>query len=104
MTMERLLSAPIGTTHSRRPGPKQTSVQLLCTHDDPSRAKVFGQHAERLDDVEDRPCLRPIRGLRRARQADGSVAEPSPLKAIPFLDDVLTAFGRPLVRRAPAQR
>ena len=86
--MERLTLVPIGVIHSEHHEPKQTPIQPVCAQGSPGRVEVFSQYAEALDDVEGFSHLHLIYWLHRAADIAGSIAGPSPLKVIPFLDDV----------------
>jgi tRNA (adenine37-N6)-methyltransferase len=86
--MARLTLKPIGIIHSEHHEPKQTPIQPVCADGSPGRVEVFPQYAEALDDVEGSSHLQLIYWLHRAADIAGSVAGPSPLKVVPFLDDV----------------
>ena len=86
--MERLTLVPIGVIHSEHHEPKQTPIQPVCAQGSPGRVEVFSQYAEALDDVEGFSHLHLIYWLHRAAEIAGSIAGPSPLKVVPFLDDV----------------
>jgi tRNA-Thr(GGU) m(6)t(6)A37 methyltransferase TsaA len=86
--MERLVLEPIGIIHSEHHEPKQTPIQPVCAEGSPGRIEVFSRFAEGLDDVEGFSHLHLIYWLHRAAEIAPSVAGPSPLKVVPFLDDV----------------
>jgi len=86
--MERLTLEPIGIIHSEHHDPRQTPIQPVCAEGSPGRLEVFPQYAEALDDIEGFSHLHLIYWLHRAADIASSVAGPSPLKVVPFLDDV----------------
>ena len=86
--MERLTLEPIGIIHSDHHEPKHTPIQPVCAESSPGRIEVFPEYVEGLDGVEGFSHLHLIYWLHRAADIASSVAGPSPLKAIPFLDDV----------------
>jgi tRNA (adenine37-N6)-methyltransferase len=86
--VEKLELEPIGVIHSEHHVAKQTPIQPVCAEGSPGRVDVFPQYAEGLDDVEGFSHLHLIYWLHRAADIAGSVAGPSPLKVVPFLDDV----------------
>ena len=86
--METLTLEPIGVIHSEHHVAKQTPIQPVCAEGSPGRVEVFPQYAEGLDDVEAFSHLHLIYWLHRAHEIAGSVSTPSPLKVVPFLDDV----------------
>ena len=60
----------------------------MCAGGSPGRIEVFPDYAEGLDDIEGFSHLHLIYWLHRAADVLSSVAAPSPLKIVPFLDDV----------------
>jgi len=60
----------------------------VCAGGSPGRIEVFPDYAEGLDDIEGFSHLHLIYWLHRAADVLSSVAAPSPLKIVPFLDDV----------------
>ncbi len=86
--METLTLDPVGIIHSEHCEHAQTPIQPICAEGSPGRVEVFPQFAEALDDVEGFSHLHLIYWLHRAGEIVGSVAGPSPLKVIPYLDDV----------------
>lgn len=86
--MERLTLEPIGIIHSEHHDPRQTPIQPVCAEGSPGRLEVFPQYAEGLDDIEGFSHLHLIYWLHRAADIASSVAGPSPLKVVPFLDNV----------------
>ncbi len=86
--MERLTLEPIGIIHSEHREPGQTPIQPVCAEGSPGRVEVFAKFAEGLDDVEGFSHLHLIYWLHRAADIVKSIAGPSPLKVVPFLDDV----------------
>jgi tRNA-Thr(GGU) m(6)t(6)A37 methyltransferase TsaA len=88
MDMERLTLGPIGIIHSEHREPRRTPIQPVCAEGSPGRVVVFSQYAEALDDVEGFSHLHLIYWLHRAAELASSIAGRSPLKVVPFLDDV----------------
>jgi tRNA-Thr(GGU) m(6)t(6)A37 methyltransferase TsaA len=86
--MDRLTLEPIGIIHSDHHEPAQTPIQPVCAAGSRGRIEVFSQFAEGLDDIEGFSHIHLIYWLHRAGEIAGSVAGPSPLKVVPFLDDV----------------
>jgi tRNA (adenine37-N6)-methyltransferase len=86
--MERLTLDPIGVIYSKHHEPKQTPIQPVCADGSPGRVEIFPQYAEALDDIEGFSHVHLIYWLHRAAEIAGSIAGPSPLKVVPFLDDV----------------
>ena len=86
--MQRLTLEPVGIIHSGHHVPKKTPIQPVCAQGSAGRVEVFPQYAEGLDDLEGFSHLHLIYWLHRADEIAGSVAGPSPLKVVPFLDDV----------------
>jgi tRNA-Thr(GGU) m(6)t(6)A37 methyltransferase TsaA len=86
--MERLTLEPIGIIHSEHREPQRTPIQPVCAEGSPGRVEVFSQYAEALDDVEGFSHLHLIYWLHRAAELARPGASPSPLKVVPFLDDV----------------
>jgi tRNA-Thr(GGU) m(6)t(6)A37 methyltransferase TsaA len=80
--MERLILEPVGIIRSGHRNHAQTPIQPVCAEGSPGRVEVFPQFAEALDDVEG------FSHLHLAGEIVSSVAGPSPLKVIPYLDDV----------------
>lgn len=74
--------------HSEHHEPKRTPIQPVCARGSPGRVEVFPQYAEALDDIEGFSHLYLIYWLHRAAEVASSVAGPSQLKVVPFLDDV----------------
>lgn len=85
---ERLVLEPIGVIHSGHQVPGKTPIQPVCAQGSPGRVEVFEPYAEGLDDIEGYSHLHLIYWLHRADEVAGSVAGSSPLKVVPFLDDV----------------
>ncbi len=85
--MERLTLEPIGIIHSEHREPGQTPIQPVCAEGSQGRVEVFSEFAEGLDDVEGFSHLHLIYWLHRAADIVKSVAGPSPLRVVPFLDD-----------------
>jgi tRNA-Thr(GGU) m(6)t(6)A37 methyltransferase TsaA len=85
---DRLILEPIGTIHSAHNEPQQTPIQPVCAEGSAGLVEVFPQFAEGLDDIEGYSHLHLIYWLHRATDIAGAVAGPSPLKVVPFLDDV----------------
>jgi len=86
--VEKLELEPIGVIHSEHHVAKQTPIQPVCAEGSPGRVEVFPQYAEGLDDIEGFSHVHLIYWLHRAAEIAGSIAGPSPLKVVPFLDDV----------------
>ena len=86
--MEKLELTPLGVIHSEHHVAKQTPIQPVCAEGSPGRVEVFPQYAEGLDDIEGFSHLHLIYWFHRAADIASSVAGPSPLKVVPFLDDV----------------
>jgi tRNA (adenine37-N6)-methyltransferase len=85
--VERLTLEPVGIIRSEHRDHAQTPIQPVCAEGSPGRVEVFSQFAEALDDVEGFSHLHLIYWLHRAGEVV-SVAGPSPLRVIPYLDDV----------------
>ena len=86
--MERLTLEPVGVIRSEHRDHPRTPIQPVCAEGSPGRVEVFPRFAEALDDVEGFSHLHLIYWLHRAAEVASPVAGPSPLKVIPFLDDV----------------
>jgi tRNA (adenine37-N6)-methyltransferase len=86
--MDRLTLEPIGIIHSEHHVPKETPIQPVCAQGSAGRIEIFPQFAEGLDDIDGFSHLHLIYWLHRADEIAGSVAGSTPLKVIPFLDDV----------------
>lgn len=86
--MERLTLEPVGIIHSEHVEPRRTPIQPVCAEGSPGHIHVFSQYVEGLDDIEGFSHLHLIYWLHRAADIASSVAGPSPLKVVPFLDDV----------------
>ena len=86
--MERLTLEPIGIIHSDHCEPRRTPIQPVCAEGSRGRVEVFAKFAEGLDDVEGFSHLHLIYSFHRAADIVKSVVGPSPLKVVPFLDDV----------------
>ena len=86
--MERLTLEPVGIIYSEHREHARTPIQPVCAEGSPGRVEVFPQYGEALDDVEGFSHLHLIYWLHRAGEVASSVAGPSPLKVIPYLDDV----------------
>ena len=86
--MERLTLEPVGIIHSEHRDHARTPIQPACAEGSPGRVEVFPQFAEALDDIEGFSHLHLIYWLHRAGEVASSVAGPSPLKVVPYLDDV----------------
>ncbi len=86
--MERLTLEPVGTIYSEHREHASTPIQPICALGCRGRVEVFPRYAEALDDIEGFSHLHLIYWLHRAGEVVGSVAGPSPLKVVPYLDDV----------------
>ena len=86
--VERLTLEPIGIIRSEHQEPEKTPIQPVCAEGSPGRVTVFPQYAEGLDDIEGFSHLHLIYWFHRATDIARSIAGPSPLKVVPFLDDV----------------
>jgi tRNA (adenine37-N6)-methyltransferase len=86
--VERLTLEPVGIIRSEHRDHAQTPIQPVCAESSPGRVEVFPQFAEALDDIEGFSHLHLIYWLHRAGEVASFVAGPSPLKVIPYLDDV----------------
>jgi tRNA (adenine37-N6)-methyltransferase len=86
--LERLTLEPVGIIRSKHREHAQTPIQPVCAEGSPGRIEVFPQLAEALDDIEGFSHLYLIYWLHRAGEVASSVAGLSPLKVIPYLDDV----------------
>jgi tRNA (adenine37-N6)-methyltransferase len=86
--MERLTLDPVGIIYSEHREHAETPIQPVCAEGSSGRVEVFPQFADALDDIEGFSHLHLIYWLHRAGEVAGSVAGPSPLKVIPYLDDV----------------
>jgi tRNA-Thr(GGU) m(6)t(6)A37 methyltransferase TsaA len=86
--VERLTLEPVGIIRSEHREHAQTPIQPVCAEGSPGRVEVFPRFAEALDDIEGFSHLHLIYWLHRAGEVVSSVAGPSPLKVVPYLDDV----------------
>jgi tRNA-Thr(GGU) m(6)t(6)A37 methyltransferase TsaA len=86
--VESLTLAPIGVIRSEHHDLKRTPIQPVCAEGSAGRVEVFPAFAEGLDDVEGFSHLHLIYWLHRAAEMRESVSGVSPLKVVPFLDDV----------------
>jgi tRNA (adenine37-N6)-methyltransferase len=86
--VERLTLVPIGVVHSENIDPKTTPIQPVCAEGSRGWIEIFPQYVEGLDDVEGFSHLHLIYWLHRMAEMAKSVAGTSPLKVVPFLDDV----------------
>jgi tRNA-Thr(GGU) m(6)t(6)A37 methyltransferase TsaA len=86
--METLTLVPVGIIHSEHNEPKQTPIQPVCAKGSPGRVEVFAEFEEALDDIDGFSHLHLIYWLHRAGEIAESVAGPSSLKVVPYLDDV----------------
>ena len=86
--METLTLEPIGIIHSEHHEPKRTPIQPVCAEGSPGHLEVFPQYADGLDDIEGFSHLHLIYWLHRVADIASAVATLSPLKVVPFLDDV----------------
>ena len=86
--MGGLTLEPIDIIHGDHHEPARTPIQPVCAAGSRGRVEVFPRLAEGLDHIEGSSHLHLISLLHRAGEIAGSVAGPSPLKVIPFLDDV----------------
>ena len=86
--MERLTLEPVGVIHSEHHDHASTPIQPVCAQGSAGRVEVFPRFAEALDDIEGFSHLHLIYWLHRASEVATSVAGPSPLKVVPYLDDV----------------
>jgi len=86
--MERLTLEPVGIIHTEHHDHARTPIQPVCAQGSRGKVEVFPQFAEALDDIEEFSHLHLIYWLHRAGEVVSSVAGPSPLKVVPYLDDV----------------
>lgn len=86
--MQELKLIPIGVVHSENTDPKTTPIQPVCAEGSPGRIEIFPQYVEGLDDVEGFSHLHLIYWLHRMAELAKSLPGASPLKVVPFLDDV----------------
>lgn len=86
--MERLTVEPIGIIHSDHQDPKRTPIQPVCAAGSRGYVEVFPQYAEGLDDIEGFSHLHLIYWLHRMPEMIKSIPGTSPLKVVPFLEDV----------------
>jgi tRNA (adenine37-N6)-methyltransferase len=86
--VQTLTLRPVGVIHSEHDDPRRTPIQPVCAEGSPGRVEVFPEYAEGLDDVEGFSHLHLIYWFHRAPDTAGSATQPSPLKVVPFLDDV----------------
>ena len=86
--MERLTLEPVGIIHSEHREHAQTPIQPVCAQGSGGRVEIFPRFAAALDDIEGFSHLHLIYWLHRAGEIAGSGAGPSPLKVVPYLDDV----------------
>lgn len=86
--MKSLTLDPIGVIHSEHTDPRQTPIQPSFAQGSPGRVEVFPRFEEALDDIDGFSHLHLIYWLHRAAEVAVSMAGPSPLRVVPFLDDV----------------
>lgn len=86
--MTQLTLEPIGVIRSHHHEPKETPVQPVCAEGSHGRIEVYPDFVDGLDDIEGFSHLHLIYWLHRASDIRDSVAGPSRLKVVPFLDDV----------------
>ncbi|MEI6726908.1 MAG: tRNA (N6-threonylcarbamoyladenosine(37)-N6)-methyltransferase TrmO [Actinomycetes bacterium] len=86
--MKSLTLDPIGVIHSEHTDPGQTPIQPSFALGSPGRVEVFPRFEEALDDIDGYSHLHLIYWLHRAAEVAASMAGSSPLKVVPFLDDV----------------
>ena len=86
--MERLTLEQIGVIHSEHHVLAETPIQPVCARGSAGRVKLFPQFAEGLDDVEGFSHVHLIYWLHRMAEMADSIPGTSPLKVVPFLDDV----------------
>jgi len=86
--MDILTLTPIGIIHSEHHDPKRTPIQPVCAPGSRGHIEIFPQYAEGLDDVEGFSHLHVIYWLHRMAEMAKSLPAASPLKVVPFLDDV----------------
>ena len=86
--MTSLVLDPIGVIHSEHTDPRQTPIQPSFAQGSPGRVEVFPRFEEALDDIDGFSHLHLIYWLHRAAEVAVSMAGPSPLRVVPFLDDV----------------
>jgi tRNA-Thr(GGU) m(6)t(6)A37 methyltransferase TsaA len=86
--VNRLTLEPIGIIHSEHHDPKSTPIQPVCAGGSRGHIEIFPQYAEGLDDVEGFSHLHLIYWLHRVAEMAKSLPAVSPLKVVPFLDDV----------------
>ena len=88
MRIERLILEPVGTIYSEHREHARTPIQPVCAQGSRGWVEIFPQFADALDDIEGFSHLHLIYWLHRAGEVVSSVAGPSPLKVVPYLDDV----------------
>jgi tRNA (adenine37-N6)-methyltransferase len=88
VNVERLTLEQIGVIHSEHHVARQTPIQPVCARGSAGRVEVFPQFSEGLDDVEGFSHLHLIYWLHRMAEMVESIPGSSPLKVVPFLDDV----------------
>ena len=86
--MDRLTLEPVGIIFSEHRDPARAPIQPVCAQGSGGRVEVFPQFAQALDDIEGFSHLHLIYWLHRAGEIVSSIASPSPLKVVPYLDDV----------------
>ncbi len=86
--MERLTLEPVGIIRSDHRDHANTPIQPVCAEGSRGLVEVFPQFADALDDIEGFSHLHLIYWLHRAGEVVSSVAGPSPLKVVPYLDNV----------------
>ncbi|MEI6725368.1 MAG: tRNA (N6-threonylcarbamoyladenosine(37)-N6)-methyltransferase TrmO [Actinomycetes bacterium] len=86
--MTSLVLDPIGVIHSEHTDPGQTPIQPSFAQGSPGRVAVLPRFEEALDDIDGFSHLHLIYWLHRAAEVAVSMAGPSPLRVVPFLDDV----------------
>jgi tRNA (adenine37-N6)-methyltransferase len=79
---------PVGIIHSEHHDPRRTPIQPVCAKGSRGRVEVFPEYVEGLADIEGFSHLHLIYWLHRAEDVARSRSGPSPLKVVPFLDDV----------------
>jgi tRNA-Thr(GGU) m(6)t(6)A37 methyltransferase TsaA len=86
--MTGLTLDPIGIIHSEHTDPGRTPIQPSFAQGSPGRVEMFPRFEEALDDIDGFSHLHLIYWLHRAADVAASMAGSSPLKVVPFLDDV----------------
>jgi tRNA (adenine37-N6)-methyltransferase len=86
--LEKLTLEPVGLIHSEHRDHVRTPIQPVCAQGSRGRVDIFPQFVDGLDDIEGFSHLHLIYWLHRAGEVACSVAGPSPLKVVPYLDDV----------------